>query len=116
MITWAVPEEAEYDKLAAEWTDKKWRMLPKPGGAVMKPDDWYCIWGAQQQVEKGDNADEKPMWAHHGEQRRRRAPSRAHHLRFCCDYITARARGGIMIVYTKAGDTHLMNFTMSSGT
>jgi hypothetical protein len=41
-------------------------MLPKPGGAVMKPDDWYCIWGAQQQVEKGDNPDEKPMWAHHG--------------------------------------------------
>lgn len=24
------------------------------------------MWGAQQQVEKGDNPDEKPMWAHHG--------------------------------------------------
>jgi hypothetical protein len=36
---------SDYDTLAADWTDKKWRMLPKPGGAVMKPEDWYLIWG-----------------------------------------------------------------------
>ena len=29
----------------------------------MKPEDWYVLWGAQQQVERGDNRDEKPMWA-----------------------------------------------------
>ena len=40
VITWKVPSVTEYDELAAEWTDKKWRMLPKPGGAVMKPEDW----------------------------------------------------------------------------
>ena len=26
----------------------------------------YVLWGAQQQVERGDNRDEKPMWAPHG--------------------------------------------------
>ena len=57
---------SEFPTLAAEWTEKKWRMLPKPGGAVMKPEDWYVLWGAQQQVERGDNRDEKPMWAPHG--------------------------------------------------
>lgn len=45
MITWKVPPVSDYDTLAADWTDKKWRMLPKPGGAVMKPEDWYLIWG-----------------------------------------------------------------------
>jgi len=61
-----VPPVSEFPTLAAEWTEKKWRMLPKPGGAVMKPEDWYVLWGAQQQVERGDNRDEKPMWAPHG--------------------------------------------------
>ena len=45
VITWKVPPVSDYDTLAAEWTEKKWRMLPKPGGAVMKPEDWYCLWG-----------------------------------------------------------------------
>ena len=65
-ITWTVPPVSEFPTLAAEWTEKNWRMLPKPGGAVMKPEDWYVLWGAQQQVERGDNRDEKPMWAPHG--------------------------------------------------
>ncbi len=41
-------------------------MLPKPGGAVIKPDDWYCLFGLQKQVEEGNCRDEKPMWAAHG--------------------------------------------------
>ena len=61
-----MPPVSEFPTLAAEWTEKKWRMLPKPGGAVMKPEDWYVLWGAQQQVERGNNRDEKPMWAPHG--------------------------------------------------
>jgi hypothetical protein len=36
---------SEFETIAESWTEKKWRMLPKPGGAVMKPEDWYCIWG-----------------------------------------------------------------------
>jgi len=65
-VTWDVPHVSKYDELSKDWQDMKWRLLPKPGGAVMKPDDWYCVYGAQQQVEKGDQTVEKPMWAHHG--------------------------------------------------
>ena len=38
-------------------------MLPKPGGAVVKPDDWYALHGLQKQVEEGNVKAEKPMWA-----------------------------------------------------
>ena len=41
-------------------------MLPKPGGAVVKPDDWYALHGLQKQVEEGNVKAEKPMWAEHG--------------------------------------------------
>ena len=65
-ITWSVPDVSEYDALVAEWEGKKWRMLPKPGGAVVKPDDWYALHGLQKQVEEGNVKAEKPMWAEHG--------------------------------------------------
>jgi acyl-CoA-binding protein len=65
-ITWSVPDVSEYDALVAEWEGKKWRMLPKPGGAVVKPDDWYALHGLQKQVEEGNVKAEKPMWASHG--------------------------------------------------
>ena len=65
-ITWSVPDVSEYDALVSSWEDKKWRMLPKPGGAVVKPDDWYALHGLQKQVEEGNVKAEKPMWASHG--------------------------------------------------
>ena len=39
-ITWDVPDVSEYYTLAGEWENMKWKLLPKPGGAVMKPEDW----------------------------------------------------------------------------
>ena len=68
-VTWACPAVEEYEKLAKSWDKEhvhKWRMLPKPGGAVCRPDDWYALHAAKQQAEKGDCVGEKPMWASHG--------------------------------------------------
>lgn len=68
-VTWACPAVEEYEKLAKSWDKEhvhKWRMLPKPGGAVCRPDDWYALYAAKQQAEKGDCVGEKPMWASHG--------------------------------------------------
>ncbi|ACO61095.1 predicted protein [Micromonas commoda] len=38
----------------------------RPGGAVTKPDDWYKLWAAVQQVTTGDVPGEKPLWAKTG--------------------------------------------------
>ena len=68
-VTWEVPPMEEYETLSKNWDKEhvhKWRMLPKPGGAVCRPDDWYSLYAAKQQVEKGDVEGEKPMWASHG--------------------------------------------------
>ncbi len=68
-VTWEVPPMDEYERLAKNWDKEhvhKWRMLPKPGGAVCRPDDWYALHVAKQQAEKGDVQGEKPMWASHG--------------------------------------------------
>ena len=68
-VTWECPAVEEYETLAKNWDKEhvhKWRMLPKPGGAVCRPDDWYALYAAKQQAEKGDCVGEKPMWASHG--------------------------------------------------
>jgi acyl-CoA-binding protein len=68
-VTWECPSVDEYETLAKNWDKEhvhKWRMLPKPGGAVCRPDDWYALYAAKMQVEKGDVEGEKPMWASHG--------------------------------------------------
>ena len=57
---------SEYDDLAAKWESLRWRLIPKPGGAVTKPDDWYKLWAAVQQVTTGDVPGEKPLWAKTG--------------------------------------------------
>ncbi len=46
--TYPVPDVAEYEKLVAGWESLKWRIIPRPGGATMKPDDYYSIYGAVQ--------------------------------------------------------------------
>jgi len=69
VVTWECPDVSEYEKLAKDWDKEhlhKWRMLPKPGGAVCRPDDWYSLFAAREQVLKGDQTTPKPMWAEHG--------------------------------------------------
>lgn len=34
-------DSSEFDALAACYQDLKWRMISKPGGATVKPDDFY---------------------------------------------------------------------------
>lgn len=36
---------AEFDALAAKYEQLKWRMLSKPGGATVKPDSFYTLYG-----------------------------------------------------------------------
>lgn len=43
-----VPDVSQYASLAASFeTAHKWRIIPRPGGATMKPDDFYAILGAR---------------------------------------------------------------------
>ena len=63
-----VPDVSEYATLSESWDGNhmKWRMIQKPGGAHMKPQDWYRLYAAKKQAEHGDCTEEQPMWAEHG--------------------------------------------------
>jgi hypothetical protein len=42
-----VPDVAEFSKLKDTWeTAHKWKIIPRPGGATMKPADFYMLYGA----------------------------------------------------------------------
>ena len=38
-------DAAEFDKLGAKYEALNWRMISKPGGATVKPDDFYSLYG-----------------------------------------------------------------------
>ncbi|GBF90731.1 hypothetical protein Rsub_03032 [Raphidocelis subcapitata] len=59
-------DAAEFGPLAAAYEGLKWRMIQKPGGATVKPDDFYRLYALAMQAERGDNAGERPMWAERG--------------------------------------------------
>ena len=42
-VDFKCPDVSEYDTLSQSWdgNQMKWRMIQKPGGAHMKPTDWY---------------------------------------------------------------------------
>jgi acyl-CoA-binding protein len=61
-----VPDVADFEKLCGTWEQLKWRIIPRPGGATMKPADWYTIYAAMKQANVGDCAGDKPMWAETG--------------------------------------------------
>lgn len=61
-----IPPVSQYEELAQSFTSLKWRLISRPGGATMKPVDYYRLDGAKKQVEIGDVNIEKPMWAEHG--------------------------------------------------
>lgn len=37
---------SEFGTLSVSYESLKWRIIPRPGGATMKPDDYYVIYGA----------------------------------------------------------------------
>ena len=61
-----VPPVSQFEELSGASLDKlKWKLIARPGGASMRPADYYRLRGLAQQAEHGDNDQEKPMWAEH---------------------------------------------------
>eukprot|EP01024_Parvocaulis_polyphysoides_P069743 TRINITY_DN85634_c0_g1_i1.p2 TRINITY_DN85634_c0_g1~~TRINITY_DN85634_c0_g1_i1.p2 ORF type:complete len:188 (+),score=25.49 TRINITY_DN85634_c0_g1_i1:100-663(+) len=56
----------EFDKLIEKYDKLAWRMIQKPGGASVKPDDYYTLYGYHKQACEGNNESERPMWAEKG--------------------------------------------------
>lgn len=61
-----IPEVSRYDELVESYEGLKWRIISRPGGATMKPTDFYRLKACVNQVTQGDQETEKPMWAAHG--------------------------------------------------
>lgn len=59
-------DAAEFAALAPKYETLNWRIISKPGGATVKPDDFYTLYGYHQQATQGDNSTERPMWAEKG--------------------------------------------------
>jgi hypothetical protein len=43
-------DAAEFEGLVQKYEKLNWRMISKPGGAVVRPDEFYCLYGFHMQV------------------------------------------------------------------
>ena len=59
-------DKAEFDTLAGKYDSLNWRIISKPGGATVKPPEYYVLYAHHQQATQGDNSGERPMWAEKG--------------------------------------------------
>ncbi|GMH43067.1 hypothetical protein BSKO_10989 [Bryopsis sp. KO-2023] len=59
-------DPSQFDILAGKYEKLSWRMISKPGGAIVKPEDFYRLYGLVMQAKEGDNVGERPMWAEKG--------------------------------------------------
>ena len=59
-------DAAEFGSLADKYESLNWRIISKPGGATVKPPEYYVLYAHHQQATAGDNAGERPMWAEKG--------------------------------------------------
>lgn len=59
-------DAAEFGALSAKYESLSWRIVSKPGGATVKPDEFYELYGLAMQASQGDNTSERPMWAEKG--------------------------------------------------
>lgn len=59
-------DESEFPALAEAYEKLNWRIISKPGGATVKPPEFYILYSYHQQATKGDNNEERPMWAEKG--------------------------------------------------
>lgn len=44
----------------------EWRMISRPGGAVVRAEVWYQLYGLSQQARFGGISSERPVWAETG--------------------------------------------------
>ncbi|GIL84874.1 hypothetical protein Vretimale_9697 [Volvox reticuliferus] len=56
----------DFTRLTAHYEKLNWRMVSKPGGATVKPDDFYRLYALHMQAVQGDITTERPMWAERG--------------------------------------------------
>ncbi|KAL6784140.1 hypothetical protein ACKKBG_A04950 [Auxenochlorella protothecoides x Auxenochlorella symbiontica] len=59
-------DASEFGSLVEKYEKLNWRIISKPGGATVKPDEFYTLYGYHMQALQGDNATERPMWAEKG--------------------------------------------------
>ena len=59
-------DAAEFAALSDKYEGLNWRIISKPGGATVKPPEYYALYAFFQQATAGDNASERPMWAEKG--------------------------------------------------
>lgn len=53
---------AEFEPLAGKFLQLNWRMISKPGGATVKPDDFYRLYALQQQVGAEQIISKARLW------------------------------------------------------
>jgi len=56
----------EFEGLSEKYEGLNWRIISKPGGATVKPPEFYALYAYHHQATSGDNATERPMWAEKG--------------------------------------------------
>lgn len=59
-------DKGEFTALANKYESLNWRIISKPGGATVKPPEYYVLYAHHQQATQGDNSGERPMWAEKG--------------------------------------------------
>jgi acyl-CoA-binding protein len=59
-------DKAEFSTLSEKYESLNWRIISKPGGATVKPPEYYVLYAHYQQATQGDNSGERPMWAEKG--------------------------------------------------
>ena len=59
-------DASEFAALSEKYESLSWRIISKPGGATVKPPEYYVLYAHHQQATVGDNSGERPMWAEKG--------------------------------------------------
>ncbi|KAK9903386.1 hypothetical protein WJX75_004576 [Coccomyxa subellipsoidea] len=59
-------DTGEFAALIEKYEKLNWKIISKPGGATVKPDDFYTLYGFHMVALNGENTAERPMWTEKG--------------------------------------------------